>query len=63
MYESEEKAITHAQKILKEKALSTEELWEEYQTLLRHYESMLKDMKVLNRIGDRQISRKKNKDE
>lgn len=63
MYQSEEKAIARAKEILEEKELSIEELWDEYQILLEHYESMLKDIKVLNRISDRQISRKKHKDD
>lgn len=59
MYHNEEKAIEHARSVLEKKELSQEALWEEYQQLLEHYENMLKDIKVLNRISDRQISKKR----
>ncbi|MEM6298184.1 MAG: hypothetical protein AAF740_05785 [Bacteroidota bacterium] len=62
MYQNEENRIEEARKTLEAKALSQEELWKEYEELLESYEGLLKEIKVLNRISDRQINKNIDKD-
>ncbi len=63
MYQNEENRIKEVRKTLDTKALSEDELWAAYEELLESYEGLLKEIKVLNRISDRQINKNIGKDQ